>query len=289
MAPAPDERTLAGAAPHRIVVGIDFSSTSEQALEHAVAVARHAGSAITMVHIGMVAEEPLVPPSMTIPAHRYRELLLERLAQDRAALGQLRERHEGQGVEIAHVVYDGVAATGVAAAARELGADLVVVGSHGRTGLRRAVLGSVAEHTVRHAASSVLVARGPAPRGGYRRIVIGADFSARSDRAVLAALGFAASDADIEAVHCWEPPLPVLDNGEIETLGRHLRALTDRPLAVAALAEPPVTGILDRAHHRDADLIVVGSHGRRGLERLLLGSVAEVTVRRAPCSVLVAR
>jgi nucleotide-binding universal stress UspA family protein len=283
--PATDDRRPL----RRIVVGVDFSPCSDDAIGHALAVARREGAPVTLVHVGQLAEAPAVPASMAIPAHAYREVMLERLARDRARLAALRELHEGQGVEISQAVYEDVPASGVAAAARDLGADLIVTGSHGRTGLRRALLGSVAEHTVRLATASVLVARGPAPAAGYRRIVVGADFSPRTDLAVERALAMAAPDAEIDVVHCWEPPAALGDDGDLDTMAGHLRSRSRRALRVLALEEAPDRGLAHHADRVSADLLVVASHGRRGLDRMLLGSVAEATVRRATCSVLVAR
>jgi nucleotide-binding universal stress UspA family protein len=291
MISADDRAPTAGGARivRRIVVGVDFSPGSDDALGHALVVARRQGAAVTLVHVGFVAEAPDVPSSMAITAHAYREVLLKRLAHDRARLAALREQHAGQGVEISQAIYDGDPARGVAAAARELAADLVVTGSHGRTGLRRVLLGSVAEHTVRLAAASVLVARGPAPAGGYRRIVVGADFSPRTDVALDGALAMAAPDAVVDVVHCWEPPAALADDGDLDTMARHLRARGGPPLRVLGLDDAPDHALARYADEVSADLLVVASHGRRGLDRALLGSVAEATVRRAACSVLVAR
>jgi nucleotide-binding universal stress UspA family protein len=284
-----DRRADHGRPYRRIVVGIDFSSGSDEALAHALRLARREGASVTLVHVGVVAEPPEVPASMAIAAHTYREVLLERLARDRERLAALRERYEGQGVEISHVVYEGVPVNGVAAAAREAGADLLITGSHGRTGLRRIWVGSVAEHTVRLAASSVLVARGDAPAAGYRRIVVGGDFSRRTDLAVDGAMQLAAADAVVDVVHCWEAPRAVTDLGDLDTMASHLRSRSGLPLRVIGLDEAPERGLAEHADRVAADLVVVASHGRRGLDRLLLGSVAEATVRRAACSVLVVR
>jgi nucleotide-binding universal stress UspA family protein len=291
--------------PSRIAVGVDFSPGSVLATEHALAVARRIGADLALIHVGLIPIEPpaSLPESMRSTAERWLGLIGERLADDRQRLAELRERLSGQGVEISHVVVDGYADTAIAATAHELGAALIVVGSHGHTGVRRFLLGSVAEKTVRLAERSVLVARGEPPRGGYRRVVVGTDFSAHARRAVEQAIAIAAPDAEIRIVHAWQmPPLAVelpltavtdlraaaeaaaaQYRGEILRLERP----ADQQLRVEVLDGPPAT-VLDELSDA-ADLVVVGSHGRRGVRRWLLGSVAEVTVRHARCSVLVAR
>jgi nucleotide-binding universal stress UspA family protein len=280
------------AAIEQIVVGVDFSTHSEDAVSHAIAVARVVGARVALVHVGVVPEEPPVPPSMAITARAYRAVLLQRLGEDRRRLEELRVRWGGQGVDVSHAVIEDMADTGVAAAGRGMSADLVVVGSHGRTGLRRALLGSVAERTVRLADCSVLVARGEAAAGGYRRVVIGTDFSDASNRAIDQALAVAAPDADLLVAHCWDPPAAALDAGpDPDAIADRFRqrGAGGRSVRFDVVDAPPAVGLVTLAEAEGADLLVVGSHGHRGARRLLLGSVAEACVRHARCSVLVAR
>ena len=279
----------------RIAVGVDFSPESQRALDHAMAIARHTGAAITLIHVGAVPEPG--------PSEPWRDALLERLAADRARLADLHERLSGQGVEVSQLVVDGFADTRLAEVAQTAHADLVVVGTHGRSGVRRILLGSVAEKTARLAESSVLVARGEAVPGGYRRVVVGTDFSPHADRALERALEITAPGGEVRVVYAWSAPYTAYDLD-----GRVLAALRDtaeaeierqRPRILGFPTPPDVTLRLELADGApfsvldtlsgDADLVAVGSHGRRGVRRLLLGSVAEATIRHARCSVLVAR
>jgi nucleotide-binding universal stress UspA family protein len=289
----------------RIAVGVDFSPSSLLAAQHALAVARRRGAALTLIHVGLTpVERPIsLPDSMRTTAEAWLGLISEHLAEDRRRLAELRERLSGQGVEVSHVVADGYADTMVAETARQLGAELIVVGTHGHTGFRRALLGSVAEKTIRVADTSVLVVRGDAPAGGYRRVVVGTDFSTQAQVALERAFAVAAPDAEIRVVHAWHMP-PVYGEvpiGLIADLRTDAEAAADqyrdeilkmpRPLGQQLKVEVidgPAAAVLDELS-ATADLVVVGSHGRRGLRRMLLGSVAEVTVRHARCSVLVAR
>jgi nucleotide-binding universal stress UspA family protein len=294
----------------RILVGIDFSAESETALAHALCVARHTGAEVVLGHAGNVPDPtPDIPDTIRAAADRYRELASEHLADSRARLEELRQRHTGQGVELSHMMIDAFPDTGLAEAAAELRADLVVVGTHGRTGLRRFLLGSVAERVVRLTETAVMVARPPAPAAPYRRILVPTDFSPVAERAVEAAVALAAPGAAIDLLHLWQlpalalgdwapaPSLPatveplraeLADSARVlgdELLARHR---TDRvALAYHHADEPPVPGIQVRLERGGYDLVVMGSHGRRGLRRWLLGSVAEATVRYSPCSVLV--
>jgi nucleotide-binding universal stress UspA family protein len=282
----------------RIVVGIDFSPESGHALAHAIQLGRREDARLTLVHVATVP-----PPLSELADDAWAALWRERLAADRARLGAMREQLSGQGPEISHVVVDGDPDTALAAAGDELGADLIVVGTHGRTGVRRLLLGSVAERTVRLATSSVLVARGEPPAGGYRRVVVGTDYSPRATRGIELAFAMVAPGGEVRVVHAWQPSLVEMDIGG-ELVNRlyeaaERRAANERE-RLLALPRPEqvsvrlelVGGVAFTALDditADADLLVIGSHGRRGLRRWLLGSVAEATVRHAHGSVLVAR
>jgi nucleotide-binding universal stress UspA family protein len=282
----------------KILVGVDFSPESLRAVEHAMSVARHRGGTIVLAHVAAIP-----PPRNVAGNDGWAALLRENLAADRVALADLRERIAGQGVDISQVVHDGFADTALAELAREVGAGLIVVGTHGRTGVKRWMLGSVAEKTVRLADVSVLVARGEAPPGGYRRIVVGTDYSELAWRALDRAFELAAPDADVRVVHAWQAPYVEYDlsgdvlakareSAEAEALAHRERLRdTRRPPGVSLHLELDDGAPFEALDRRsvDAELVVVGSHGRRGLRRFVLGSVAEATVRYARCAVLVAR
>jgi nucleotide-binding universal stress UspA family protein len=279
----------------KIIVGVDLSPASEHALAHAIDVARQTGAEVVMVLVDVVPEMPtLIDPASAMVAQHYVETLRHRLAADRQALAELRTRWQGHGPELSSLIVDGHPDERLTAVADEVHAALIVVGSHGRTGVRRWLIGSVAEHVVRLATQSVLVARGDAPAGGYQRVVIGTDFSAGAAQAVSAAIPLIAPNARVELVHAWGGPwlFPEAPAAAFESVQTALEsALTDaaQQLAARLADQSPATGLTDVAAQHRADLIVVGSHGRRGVRRFLLGSVAEVTVRHAPCSVLVSR
>jgi nucleotide-binding universal stress UspA family protein len=295
-----------------VVVGVDFSPVSEIACRQAIGVARRTGARVVLAHAAAIPEQPEgLPTSMADTAQAYLGVLRGRMADDKRALGELRERLEGQGPDVSHVLVDGFPDDALVTAAHDLGAELIVTGSHARHGLGRILLGSVAERVVRSSPVPVLVARGAAEAadGGFHRILVATDFSDASERGFDLALAVAADGAAVELVHFWQ--LPALSRAhaadEVDATLAEIRAGMEQHGAergAEALATRDTTradvryslregdardGILDLARVAGCDLVVVGSHGRRGLRRLLLGSVAESTVRHAPCSVLVAR
>jgi nucleotide-binding universal stress UspA family protein len=286
----------------RVLVALDFSAEAERALEHAVALVRRHGGQLVLCHAASAVEPlelGLLPDGGALPA--YQAMIAEELAAGRRRLEELAARLAGQvAVELALV--EGFPDSALVGLASEHDVDLLVVGTHGRTGLGRALLGSVAEKVVRIAHRDVLVARGPAPTRGYRRILALTDFSPLADRALDRALELAADDAEIVLLHAWQLAGDhYLPGGTAEATVAPIRQAVEASArargeaVVAARARPGlrfelVEGAASRAIEAlavERDLIAMGSHGRRGLRRLLLGSLAESTVRTAPCSVVV--
>jgi nucleotide-binding universal stress UspA family protein len=188
-------------------------------------------------------------------------------------------------------------------------ADLIVVGSHGRSGIARALLGSVAERVVRHAHCSVLVAR-PVSKAG---VVVAATDLSEASLPVVEAAARAAERRNARLVVAtaveWSyaawgsvvgapfgatpvvPPVDVQDQVRAamrETIQRELERVGAKGEAFV-IDGTPSSAIAEKAEELAAELVVVGTHGRTGLARLTLGSVAERVVRAAGCSVLVVR
>jgi nucleotide-binding universal stress UspA family protein len=295
----------------KIAVGIDFSEQSSVAAKHALNIARHTGAELVLVHVGTVLEagDPL-PESIQTSVKEWENIVREQLAEDRKRLEELRERLEGQGAEVSHMVIDGFPDTGLVEAAKEIGADLTVTGTHGRTGVKRFLLGSVSERVVRLSDNQVMVARPTGDgAGGYKRVLVPTDFSESAEKALQLALVMAGREATVELVHYWQLPViaagyyapvkaadkavaPIRDALEEKAVAQG-QALVDKyggrgpRIEFEAVQAAPAYGIQDRLEGQDYDLVIMGSHGRRGVRRFLLGSVAEVTIRHAPCSVIV--
>jgi nucleotide-binding universal stress UspA family protein len=188
--------------------------------------------------------------------------------------------------------------------------DLIVMGTHGRRGLRRMMMGSVAEEVVRLAPCPVFTVGGHEAgeqAWAIRRIVAPVDFS---DHATLAARHAAALaeayDATLDLVHVIDAATVPTGGPQIlgparvsfdeaqeraqQKVDQHAADLRAEFPAVGKIdAEVrfgrPASDIVDFAEERGADLVVVGSHGRTGMKRLLMGSVAEQVIRSAPCPV----
>jgi len=141
----------------KILVPVDFSPHSDKAVELAVDVARKFGARLDLLHayhlpIGVEYDYSL-PPEL-LPA--VREAAIRKLDEAVAKLS-------GEGLEVGGEVTEGHPSEVILEAARRLEADLIVMGTHGRTGLQHVVLGSVAERTLQHARCSVLTVTAAEP------------------------------------------------------------------------------------------------------------------------------
>lgn len=296
---------------HTILVAVDFSEESRHAIELAIELARTRGARLILLHVGEVATRPTgIPAEMRDTMVEYLQMVDAYVLAERRQLDELVTQISSQGITVSRVMCEGTPAKQIAAAANDLAADLVLTGTHGRTGLKRFFLGSVAERVVRLCATEVLVVR-PSVDGvqGLRRVLVATDFSALAARALESAVALAAPGAVIDVLHCWylaplsypyyAPTKSAEDlaaslrsaiAGDASKRGAELLAKyqkADCEMTFHTIEAAPAQGIQSWLEERDYDLVVTGSHGRRGASRLLLGSVAEMTVRHSPCSVLV--
>ena len=289
---------------HRIVYATDLSSVSEPAWDEARRLGRLFGAEILLLH---VVPPPLVfPAEGYFPPQLYEDLLrnARRTAQD--GFDRLLASVAGSGLKVRIRLEEGPPAQRILEAVAEEAADLVVVGTHGRTGLQRAIVGSVADRLVRQATCPVLTVRptpGSALRPEIRRICYATDFSptARAAWPWVVAIASAAG-AEVDLVHVTFEP--VADpHMSAETIGRMAQLLDDQarfeverflerstlPRERVHVRLPrgvPGDQIVHRALEHAADLIVMGTHGWSGVVRWMLGSVAHHVIQTAPCPVL---
>ena len=138
----------------RILVATDFAESAERALACAVQLARRHGAELVLVHVYM--DLPAYPE---ITAGQVVAIYEEQRAWIEAALERRARAARGEGLLARAVLRTGPAASTIAETAKDEGADLLVVGTHGRSGLDRLILGSVAERVVRLASCPVLVVK----------------------------------------------------------------------------------------------------------------------------------
>jgi nucleotide-binding universal stress UspA family protein len=297
----------------RILCPVDFSEFSRLALRRAIAIATPQAAAVTALHVVPVPSLLFVPAidvNATMPlglGPGEREALRQALARFVVA-----ESRTGVPIDVEVVEAPTVHGEIVAQAGR-LEADLIVMGTHGRSGFERLMLGSVTEKVLRTARQPVLTVGLHDGEGGdtaasFAQILCAVDFSDCSIAALRYAFALAAgSGAHLTAVTVveWQPfgydPLvgvtdltgfhEAAERTALEHLRKVVAGLTVEGVDVeeTVASGKPHHEILRLAAERQADLIVLGIHGKNPVDRLLFGSTAEPVVRRASCPVLTVR
>ena len=140
----------------RILVATDFTETSNRAIDAALELASRLGASLTVMH---VYEIPVVgvPDGALIATP---ELAARITDAARSALDQTLKRLEGQGVRVEGILREGVAWEEIEHVGDQMQADVIVIGTHGRRGIARALLGSVAENVIRTTYRPVLTIHG---------------------------------------------------------------------------------------------------------------------------------
>ena len=277
----------------RILVATDFSERSDRALRRATLMARQSGASLTIVH-GLDNDRP---PRIVEREKREAESLLSELADTLQTVDE---------VTCSARVILAEPSQAILQSAREYSPDLLVIGPHRRQIFRDVFVGTTAERTIRAANCPVLMANA-APVGSYRHVVVTTDLSEVSRAAIDAFLRLEiAIQARQSALHIFDAPAlrlalsHELPKDEREEYLEECRAAAARELtAFMTSAKAPDLHpllryegniasheILAAAKETGADLIVVGTHSKRGLERLLLGSVTERVLRDSTIDVL---
>jgi nucleotide-binding universal stress UspA family protein len=302
---------------HHILCPTDFSDFSRHAFDHALAIATWYKSTITLLHVRPVA--PVVAFAAGIGAAPSSLLTAADRDAALAAMRRFAETEAGPSGKIRFEVAEGSAATEILDRALAKACDLIVMGTHGRSGFERLLLGSVTEKVLRKAACPVLSvpARAadavPAPPVLYNRILCAIDFSDCSIAALEYAMSFAAdAGARLTAVHVIEIP-PETPPDEHETLLSWPHSLREYVAMAEADRRARLTELVSQIGYRDgpvdtvlatgkayreilrvateqkSELIVVGIHGRSAADLFFMGSTAQHITRQALCPVLTIR
>jgi nucleotide-binding universal stress UspA family protein len=298
----------------RILCPVDFSEFSRRALDHALGVARCYEATVTALHVvapvSAIATNPFSfgvetpPPPMVLPQ------------VDRAAIAahlqRLADEEQVPGVTVETVVAEAPDVyREILVQADRLHADLVVMGTHGRSGFERLFLGSTAEKILRKARCPVMTVppktpeampRGPNP---FTRIVCGIDFSESSRIGLEYAMSLAqANKASLTLAHVidtrplyydFSPPVAInLAAWSDEARTRLRQMVPEGVRSSCAVSEVVREGashveILALAKEMGADLIVLGVRGRGAADLFFFGSTTHHVIRQASCAVLTLR
>ncbi len=281
----------------RILLPTEFSPSCERARDHAQLIASKQDAEIDLLHVQVLHDSQWgwsgypVNPDLEAQIAATAKEHLSRFAQALSMpVTQMNLR-------------DVSASAAILNYADDQAVDLIIMGTHSRKGVSRLFLGSTAAEVVRSAQVPVLVVGRdqPANASGYQCILCPVDFSRASAGALRQAAALAQSfEAQLVVAHVVEPqPVPPYVNAQAKA-DESVQALAALDALVDSIQLTPrpetlishgraFTRINELAREFAADLLVMGTTGLSGLERLLLGSVTERVLRDAPCPVLAHR
>jgi nucleotide-binding universal stress UspA family protein len=297
------------AAITHVLCPVDFSEQSRHALEHARAFARFYDARLTALHVYSAAIPPMgselgAAAPLTLPVDP------EALREEVRRFGTPEPSTAGTDVSV--VVQEGIAAKEIVRYADEHAVDLLVLGTHGRSGFEHLFLGSVAEKVVRSTQLPVMTVPPAVEHTGpvrYGTILCATDFSAASARALAYALELAKqAGSRVVMLHVVEvlthlaaaPETAAVSLTESQhrleegAKAQLSEALPSEARAWCTPTEIVATGrayreILSTASNMRVDLIAMGAHGHDAIDRWLFGSTTNHVIRRAHCPVLTLR
>lgn len=290
--------------PTHVVCPVDFSEFSSRALAHAAAWAGWYEARLSVVHVwtpSATLNPGDLPVALLVPEER--DALLQRVTA-------LVAPYQAEGIPVTVLLREGPPVDEILDVIRQAGADLLVLGTHGRSGFERLLLGSVTERLLHKAPCPVLTvpatAGAAAAKVSYKKIVCPLDQTANPGPGLASALSLSRqNDAVLVLVHVVEPIQnpPGLSTFDVTAYQADLNQEWKRSLhelAVESAKEwdrieervpvgKPSTEVLRIAEEEGADLIVMGVQERGAFDLTIFGSTSQHVVRRAACPVLTVR
>jgi nucleotide-binding universal stress UspA family protein len=266
----------------KLMVCTDGSEEGQNAVAAALELAQACGSQVFAVQVLQV------PAEFQVAAPDLREILGKEVQKNMAVIQAAAAQRE---VPLEPLMPKGqLPHAAIVAVAEKIRPDLIIMGRCGKSALARILMGNVTARVIGHSPVNVLVV----PRGGmvgFQRILVASDGSAYSEAAWELALSMA-RQAESQLIGVSVAP----EEGDID----EAKAIIHRMLTAANRARLPLKGvspqgvapdegIVQQAIKNEVDLVIMGSHGRTGLKKLLMGSVTERVIGQSPCPVLVVK
>jgi len=286
----------------KILVPVDFSDCSNKALEYAILFGEKYGASLTLFHVVALFQEDV---GETERMQELEEIVKRQEEKIRKQMSGSKERVTARGVSVNTVVQRGInPADTILEFLDEQDFDLVIMGTHGRTGLKHVLQGSVAEKVVRLSPIPVLTIHREVQKYDFDDILVPIDFSAHSLKAVEYATNLAQTfNSRLYFLHVIEQEIHPsfyaagvtsifeIDHDLKQRVVQNMQEFVEDFLDESMTAEYVVREgkahreIVEFAKEKGMDLIVIATHGLSGLEYLLLGSTTEKVVRWATCPV----
>jgi len=285
----------------RILVPLDGSDMAERALAPALALAKAMSAKLFFVRVA-------IPLTLNLDPKLYQRMIEVRQVEAKRYLRSIQPSSSSTLVDIETQVLVGRAARSIINFAQEKGIDLIVMSSHGRSGVNRWIYGSVADKVLHNAPCAKVIIHPQVIIEPFsiKRILVPLDGSSLAELALEPARALAEAvsaelislhvtstpQIDVQPVPGW-PGLNAVAEAADQEADAYLQgvqaAMGDSPVSIRLLCAsgPAAERIIDIADSQQVDLIVMCSHGRSGIERWVFGSVTEKVLRRAKCVTLV--
>ncbi len=284
---------------NRIFVPTDFSETANLAVRQAVVLAQIYQAELIVLHARLMYDDD----SSRLPE------ALERLKQEETRiLNKMHQSvtHADPATPIRHEIIRGYSApSAILGYVNQNDFDLVVIGTHGRSGIEQLLLGSVAEKIVRYAPSPVLTVHRKSPViETYKKIIVPFDFSEHAQRALRTALRVSPDDAEIHLVYVFEkdaypemyswnlassidlmPQVQIKAREKMDALLNNLN-IGNRQIHKIIMNGTPHKKIAEYVNSQQAELVIMATQGLVGLDRFLLGSTTERIIRSVNTQIL---
>lgn len=288
---------------NKILLPLDGSELAEKALAPVLALAEALAAEIVLLRV-------VVPLSIKLDPDLYQRLIDNGQSEAKAYLNTIQSRPLFSAVRCKSETVVGKAAESIINYAQENEIDLIVMSSHGRSGIRRWVYGSVTDKVLHQAACATAIIHPQVETElfAHKRILTPLDGSRQAERALEPALKLAqAAAAELMLLRVTVmPPIPVepvagwpgiesvmkAEEDEVKAYLQQVRkSLANGRIQINThiAAEPVAKSIIDTAEKLEVDLIIMSSHGRSGLDRWVFGSVTGKIVRGAKCATMVIR
>lgn len=277
-----------------VLCPVDFFPASQRALEYSVALARNYGATLHILHV----VSPILPTSYEFSVNTA-DFVREFEEQAIARIGKMEGDARSAGIEAQTAVRTGDIDEELKGAISASGADIVVMGTHGRRGFERWFLGSVTERLLRHCSVPVLVLSDTGTDmkvpPDVEKVLVTTDFSEGTNEAMSWALAIAQeAPAEVTLMHVVQQPAERAGDveGLADILEEHLSSMVPAEVrnwcTVGSRVEigTPYQKILSILEESDVDLLVMNIHGKGMLSRALMGTTAERVIRGADCPVL---
>ena len=285
-----------GVGIHNVLIATDFSRFSNRALDTGLKLAQAYKAHAYVVFVVPTDEFMLAGPEAYVAARDAARRDLENLKLE------LKKTYSSlEGIDYQLYLLEGEVAQSILNFAHDKQADLIVLGTHGRGGLEKALMGSVAEKVFRASPIPVLTI-GPRARHALhalapKNILVAADFTPASERAAQYAAGLAVEHhSQLALLHVVNPKelehvpdrdriIQVMEANLQDLLGQGVRVPFTTRIASGRVAQT----ILQNAEELDADLLVLGVHPSAGVLDRFMWPIAYEVVRDSPCPVLTVR